>query len=294
MSVIIPLILSTQFDPPLPFADQVIIALLTTLLIHVMSITLIVSRILSEKHQRTEVLIRRGEFTNKLQLMQLGYEKLLANALSENDLFLRYFEEAVEDFTNKIEKAGGHRELDVNEDHFSTTEILMQSFRGKDGDECRFVAHVEDIDFMTDVWSQAHNRSLVQLVDQGRILSVRRLFIYESSDQLLHPEIQDLLRFHKTQAGFDCRTLRRIEFSRFMKDNRISCPDFGIYGTMYLYKTRYADVDNIEGTLIGSEKVVKNYSLAFDRCWDLSDTYGSDLDKGGESARVISWRRNSQ
>lgn len=226
---------------------------------------------LKQQHkQENKIGYIKDQFGTLLSNINTSYDELIRMRRISNDLYTAYFYRSLQQFEQRLYEAATKQELQVNELHFSTTDLLLSCFTGRPNDIIRLVHFLEDNSFMFDVWSQGYYRQIVKLVNESAVTEVRRLFVYKDAAELSTPESQRLLEFHARQPGYDYRVVPFSDFMKFCRDMRTNenGTDFGIYGDWYVYTTRSATADRIEGVFSSSEMVVKAYIDLFDRCWN--------------------------
>jgi hypothetical protein len=173
-----------------------------------------------------------------------------------------------------IAEAASNRELLVDENHLSTTDMLLASFSGQDSDIARFVHYFDDNKWMFETWAKNYCFRLWHLVQKRKLKEVRRLFIYRDPGEKSLEQSKRLMEFHSANDHYDYRVLSESTYKNIVRDfhMRERFKDFGIYGDWYVYRTLAASPEHIEGMFSASERKVRVYQSLFERCWDDAHT----------------------
>ncbi len=270
VSIVIPLVLNTLVSKKLSGVDQFLLGVsiyvaltLTTQAYHL--------RRLDANATKERALWRIDhEFDRRLANIRQSFSDISRNRRTDPEFFTLYFQRSLELFESTINEAASNCELLVDENHLSTTDMLLASFGGRDADIARFVHYFEDNDWMFDTWAKNYCVRLWQLVDSGTLREVKRLFIFKSEgEQELEPS-KKLMEFHGANKGYDYRVLSEATYKQIVRDYhmREQFKDFGIYGDWYVYRTLSAVPERIEGVFSSSERKVREYKEVFRKCWE--------------------------
>lgn len=122
-----------------------------------------------------------NDFDRRLSNIRESFASIVEGRRTEEDFYSLYFERALELFEETIGEAASNRELLVDENHLSTTDMLLASFSGRDSDVACFVHYFEDNEWMFETWAKNYCFRVWRLVQSRKLKEVRRLFIYRRS-----------------------------------------------------------------------------------------------------------------
>lgn len=215
-----------------------------------------------------------NDFDRRLSNIRESFANIVEGRRTEEDFYSLYFERALELFEETIGEAASNRELLVDENHLSTTDMLLASFSGRDSDIARFVHYFEDNVWMFDTWAKNYCFRVWRLVQSRKLKEVRRLFIYRDPQEQTLDQSKRLIEFHAANEHYDYRVLSEETYKNIVRDfhMRERFKDFGIYGDGYVYRTLAASPEHIEGVFSASERKVRVYQSLFERCWDDAQT----------------------
>jgi len=269
LAIMIPIITNLLLTEPMSGINQFFLGTLIFVALADVGVAYDVGKLKKKHDDEMYVDYVRDQFNTSLFNIRKSYDDLIKERRIQNDMYTSYFYRSLQQYEQRIYEAATKQELIVNELHFSTTDLLLGCFSGRDEDVIRLVHFVEENSFMFDVWSRGYYRRIVRLVKDGKIREVRRLFVYKKTDDLSTPETKRLLDFHSRQPGYDYRVVSYGDFMKFCRDLRTNeeGKDFGIYGEWYVYTTHVASADKIEGVYHGSTINVQAYIELFDNCW---------------------------
>jgi uncharacterized protein YhbP (UPF0306 family) len=211
-----------------------------------------------------------NDFDRRLSNIRESFASIVESRRTGKDFYSLYFERALELFEETIGEAASNRELLVDENHLSTTDMLLSSFSGLDSDVARFVHYFEDNEWMFETWAKNYCVRVWRLVQLRKLKEVRRLFIYRDPDEQTSDRSKRLMEFHGANEHYDYRVLSEATYKNIVRDfhMRERFKDFGIYGDWCVYRTLAASPEHIEGVFSASERKVRVYQSLFERCWD--------------------------
>lgn len=281
VSIFVPLSLNLFLDEGIQPLDQFFLGALVFFSISLVGMVLDIARIRLQQEKEARLRFIEDEFREKLYNIEQAYRMILRRRRNYPDLYSQYFERVIEDLEQDIRRAAEQGELEADEKHVETTDLLYSCLQGRDEDILRLVHFMEDNDFMYSTYQQTYYRRMIDLLEEGRVKEVRRLFVYEEGQEEWESS-QKLIDFHRRQPGYRCRLILENEFKNFCADQGIneSYTDFGIYGDWYVYSSRSADPEgDVVGVYYSSENVVDEYVQLFDNCWNHGDIPESITDK---------------
>lgn len=274
LSILVPLITGVFVKNEIKAIDQFFLGVLVFFSVSLVGMVLDVSRLRIEQERERRFRFIENEFRSRLYNIEKAYQKILRSQRVNPDLYSRYFDRVVSEVEQDIKRAAEQGELEADEKHVETTDILYSCLQGRDEDVLRLVHFFKDNDFMYSTLQPTYYRRLIEMVDSGDVVEVRRLFIYKN-DEKEQPSSQKLLEFHQRQPGYRCQLIEYKDFKNFCDDQAINkdYADFGIYGQWYVYKTESAEPQGeIKGVYHSSKKTVDEYIQLFDTCWKHGDT----------------------
>ena len=267
VAVVIPLVIGIIPSIKISSLDQFFIGVLVYVTVTVAGLSYDIVRLLDQRVRAVPLERIEDLFGVHLHNIAAGFKQIVQHSHQERDLFTEYFTRAIEKFEDQINVASSKRELVVNELHVSTTSMLLHCLFGRESDLLRFVHYFQDNEFMLDVWSRGYYTLIVKMIEERHIREVRRLFVYTDRSQLDDPTSKRLIEFHLRQRGYDCRVISDADYKKLIKDANLGTLDFGIYGDLYVYETRYATAQRIEGIYSSAPSRVRSFIEAFDNCW---------------------------
>jgi hypothetical protein len=120
---------------------------------------------------------------------------------------------------------------------------------------------------------RAFNDDLLKRVREGRIKSVRRLFVLSEPQDRDDPVLAGLIRFHEEVEGFTCRLMSHDAFRAIQVDMAVtSYPvhDFGVYGELAYVWPRQGYARHLEearGYFQLDPEMVEKYVTLYERLW---------------------------
>lgn len=270
LAIVIPLVLNTLVSKKLSGIDQFLLGVsiyvaltLTTQAYHL--------RRLDAKSTKDHHLWRiNSDFDRRLANIRESFEDITRNRRTDPEFYSLYFERSLEIFELTINEAASNCELLVDENHLSTTDMLLASFSGREQDVARFVHYFQDNDWMFDTWARNYCVRLWDLVKSRKLREVKRLFIVREPGEEGWEQSKKLMEFHGANEHYDYRILPEETYDHIVHDYhmREQFKDFGIYGDWYVYRTIAAAPERIEGMFSSSERKIRDYQHLFQKCWD--------------------------
>lgn len=269
VSIIFPIILNIALATKLSAVDQFVVGAMIYVVLTVSTQAFHLRRIDSSVGVALDLWRIQNDFDRHLSNIRKSYNELVAGRRTTPEFYQAYFARLIELQETLLNEAVANHDLRVDENHLSTTEMLLACFTGRDDDIFRFVHYFVDNEWMFHTWAQNYTFRLYGLVEQGKLREVRRLFIFQNSGEQDWETSKKLIEFHAANAGYDYRIISEATYRDVVHDfhMRETFRDFGIYGNLYVYRTIAAIPENIEGIFSSSERKVRDYTALFDHCW---------------------------
>jgi hypothetical protein len=195
-------------------------------------------------------------------------------------LIAKYCRRAVGELRHDIETAIGSSEIHVDERSLFLTDFVVDGLRGRPEDLVRLIHRFTDNHIIV----RAHELEWVRKVDEKvrerRITTVRRLFVFDSEDQLRELVSRSLIAAHLQDRRYTCRVIRSDYLEDLLTDHQIPVQvrDFGIYGRYTAFvSTAYTD-EGLQGSYKVQSGEIDHYINAFDACWDSAVAFEPELD----------------
>ncbi|MBO0783042.1 MAG: hypothetical protein J2P37_29860 [Ktedonobacteraceae bacterium] len=211
----------------------------------------------------------RRSIDRKLEEIRESYFAILERVDYDKNFPAQYFDRMISSLQDRLYNAATKEEVRVDELSFACTEIICTVVANRKNQTLRLVYPLSNKDFVFDTWSRGYYRTLVQLAATKQVAEVRRLFIYDSPEDLRQVNFKRLFDFHMRAPRFDCRLVSRADWVKLQRDLRIheGADDFGVWGDLIVYRAVAAQPDHIEGIYSAQLRTVEQYKEFFDLGW---------------------------
>ena len=273
IAIVLPLVLNLTLNKTITGLDQFLIGVLIYVALTLTAQAYHIRRIDASATSNLELWRIKSEFDSRLNNIRQCYYELLSRRRISPEFYSLYFERSLELYEVTINEAVANHELLVDENHLSTTDMLLACFDGRERDIARFTHYFADNDWMFETWAQNYCVQLDELVEQGKLKKVKRLFIYKEDGELALERSRLLMEFHASNPGFEYRAIKEDNYLEIVHDfhMRERFRDFGVYGDWYVYRTIMAVPEHIEGVFSSSERRIKDYQDLFETCFRRGD-----------------------
>jgi hypothetical protein len=277
ISVGVPLASSYMFSSAILPIDQLFIGLFVFVIGTLVQISVEITNLRKIKEAEFSLWEIESEIDVSLNNIRKSYSDILR---MQNPLYKLYFQQRIRHLYDSITKASANEELLVDQDA-DTTEMMLRGFSGQPDHIIRVVHYLKDNNFLFDVHASHFFCEVARLVKDGKITEVRRLFIAENEDDLKEERSKKLIQFHSNTVSFSCQAMYKDGFEKLKRDYHLpmNTYDFGIYGTMYVYRSSISAPDEVKGTFNASSLEVSRFISFFDRCWSSQAVIIIDVDK---------------
>lgn len=280
VSIIIPLVTGLAHNkagrPILTPVEQFGTGCFVFLAITLTGISFDLGQLLKLREDEHEVWSIRQQVDGYLQNIRAAYVTILNNGtvLDEN-LPAQYFARILSSVSDDITEAAAKNELRVDELTFGTTDLLMKVMVHRGSQSLRLVhaldARPNNFDFTT--WSRSYYAELTRLVGEGKLSSVKRLFLYGEDADLTDPLAQKLIAFHRANKGYDYRVLSRADWSNLVRGFGLHYAhhEIGIWGDLLAYIALKSSSADMQGFYTFLPQQIERLGELFEAAWRLGD-----------------------
>lgn len=213
----------------------------------------------------------REDCDGDLENVSRSFVRLAREAYGNNDLFVGHFRQKIRLLAQTIAVVAERHEMRVQADHFLNVDNVLDAFQGDTERVWRYtwdVGNGNEQLFDELAWKRYFERTAT-MVGDGRISEIRTIIVVDEAAAATTRRIEILLGFFKTNPGYSCCIVRRMDFQKLCVDSGLDCGcvDFGIYGTRLLFITEQYE-PNVIGVFTKDPTLIERYSRLFDSMWD--------------------------
>ncbi len=235
------------------------------------------------------------QLSDKLRDIADGLEAVVKTHSSAEDFFPAWYEDKLNRLKDHIFYTTHYQSY-----HFDGSVIQEQSrmykvFRGEKEDFFWATVDCEMIPLFATPEGEIFLRAIDERVRSGQITNVKRLFIFDSPDQLETLTTKLCFCLH-IQSGYDFRIISSQDFETLLYGfgDRNLVPDFGIYGTYYVWETPPKKIFTERGYICMNDAKIKKYTALFKTIWANASNYSSknieELNKKYSQNRLFEFR----
>lgn len=214
-----------------------------------------------------------------LLLISNNIMKLSVDEKQENNIFVNFYIDKLKSIANKIDKSfnSGKFDIDYNmdrEDYFQLSKSIFKVFNKGNHDYFYTISQSDtiSIEWFFDInrMSNTYLKMTYSYLKEGRIKSVRRLFVYEKITDLEFTLLNLLLRLHQN-SGFEIKLISTETFKAHFKREHLS-NDFGIYGKHFVFENNTNSLNGEEffcGFNVNLNRI-DEYTECFNLVWGIS------------------------
>ena len=222
-------------------------------------------------------------YSTNLQDISEGLKTIAGKKTTENGLFEHLYEE-------KLRSLGKHvkHTVQTNCYHFETTLLqeedkIYDVFQGRPTDYFWATSTCDGISWFRSTSGEMFLTAIDAKVKGKKVCALRRLFSYKSPDELKKKDVELFLALHAA-SGYEYKVIKKNDFDNIIKgfhDDSL-VPDFGVYGTHFVWETHPDFNIYIEsGDFCADKLKVKQYYALFNKLWgqaknhpvQITDTY---------------------
>lgn len=275
-SVLIPILLSYSIKDKAgnailgPFEQLVIGAFVFVMftLASLLQQVVVISRATSRDSRVARI---EDDLDAQLQNIRYSYARLLEREEYYENFYAQYFTQVISLVERTLHRAVSEKSLEVDEYTYKASEIFTEIIARRNRDTLRLVHYTSEVEFIIDLWGQDYYRRISNLCCNGNV-QVKRLIVFNHSDELKDPTTGRLLTFHQRNRGYDYRTVQRDVWDRILDDFNIrEHGDMGIWGELFAYRSSSTNATHICGTYTTDSGVVGDCIRAFERAWDFAE-----------------------
>jgi hypothetical protein len=206
---------------------------------------------------------------NKLSMIRKCYHFICENQDVTPDLFQKYFEDRIEVLHKSINDTSKTQELMIDQRHFSHTKIALDCFHNEPEDIFRAVHIFKDNEFFLHGYPQEYSHEITKKLKGKKIQQVKRLLIYMDDAELNLPSSLLIIKSHEETKNYIYKIASYAEYIEVINQELTSkYPDFGIYGSKYLYRAEVSEKDYIRGIWTKEKGTIMKYIDIFDKFFE--------------------------
>ena len=205
-----------------------------------------------------------------LSTIRKHYNEIRAQQNDRNCLFGECIEEFVIKLRETVITAAVKSQLEINQNHFDTTRILLNCMGGRKSDIFRAVHFLKDNIYM---FNTPHAKTffikLHEKLIAKKIIEVQRIIVFDDPEDLNSPQSKKLIQFHRNTDCYSCKLIRREDYAGYLNDCGLerTTQDFGIYGNRYIYFAKESHSNKIVGLFSQDNYIINNHIKCFDEIW---------------------------
>ena len=249
-------------------SERIILSCVTYLLWTAIDILRYTKKLYERELQHGEIWSIDSEFEVILNNIRKHYHDISKRFYGNKDLFKDYFTTSLSSIAQEIKNAAEKHEVYVKDYHFSSTELVLEAFKGDDTQILRYVWVLEhDEPFFNDTWKN-YCKQIDETIKQGQIKEVRALLIKAPEADMKDRRVLALLGFFCHSKGYDYRVIDSRSYDELSTDSQIdrNYIDFGIYGKRYIFRTKkYEPIPC--GDFSKDQSLIERYTKFFDLSW---------------------------
>lgn len=218
--------------------------------------------------------------------------KLSLDGNADNDIFINFYTDTLKTLSEKVNKSfdTGKFELDYDmnkDDYAQLSKSIFQVFNKQTNDYFYTISKCDENSinwfFNINKMSNTYLKIAYSYLQNGKISQIKRLFVYETIDELNYDLINLLLQLHNN-SGFNIRFISYNNFlAQFKKEHLYT--DFGIYGQHFIFENNNYSSD--ENTFCGfnvDRSRILEYTECFNTVWDIA--YRVEFDRQFTKAEI--------
>jgi len=196
----------------------------------------------------------------------------------DNDIFVDFYIKNLTTLSGRIYRSLTTKRFEIDydmnkHDYASLSQSIFRVFKGRDTDYFFTISksNQSDVDWFFDDKKMSGNylKMAYTYLNEKKIQSVRRIFIFSNNEQLEYKLMILLLRLHQN-SGFEVKLLPQDFFENHLNNEHLFS-DFGIYGDHFVFENNGNPANSLKlcGFSIDSDRICK-YRELFTLLWDIS------------------------
>jgi hypothetical protein len=174
--------------------------------------------------------------------------------------------------------ARGRYPIDVERSDYEDLLFSQYDGRPQNREFCATVTAANLNWFLTDS-GVVFTRQMMETYKRGRLSSIRRVFIYNTSDEMDSLEVRLFLKLHSV-SPYSIKAMsisELIDIVRRATRAKMVVTDFGIHANSSVWETRTTTDGSFRGYFVFDPVAVRQYSNVFDRIWECADDVSTSL-----------------
>ena len=202
-----------------------------------------------------------------------GLHEIIVERNLRNSFFIDHYQRELGVLRSQVQRTITDSEVPIERHHIESTYVLLSLYEQKEHSVFRATAVCSDVGDTFDVTYQVYFREWMRRLHDGKVGSLRRLFLYSDPNELMTQNNLKLLAVHNQSVDNLVGKIVRVDdFLRTKADFFITdgVLDIGIFSNqlVYLGQTRH-DAD-ITGRFSKDDELIEKYTYMFDAVWDSS------------------------
>lgn len=271
----IPFLVSRFSATPLSLGEGTLLAFLILMTLTLIEVLFIVKLTYDLKVGELEIWDHRQGVDGVIGKIRTGLHHVIADENLRDSFFLDHYRRELELLLSRIQHTISKREVLLDRHHIDSTEVLLSLYDSSDHEEFLATHVVGDITDYFDVTYQVYFDAWLKRLKEGKVKSLRRLFVYEDEKEFERLNARKLAAFHNSKVpGLEAKAIKRSELMRFKNDYFITdgVEDFGIFSNAYIYLGQRRQNDDISGYFSRDQVLIRNYTNCFNALWSATST----------------------
>ena len=265
----IPLLLDYFNKDLFTLTNEIILGFLIKITLSLSELIYLTQQIYNTDIILSDIWDNKHEIDSVIGNIRKNLHDIIQHQSSDNFYFEHYKSELLW-IEGRLRDTIGRKEIVLDRHHINATNALLSIFDSKDHNTFRATHLLWQTGDKFDVTYQVYFKAWIEKLKEGKVREIRRVFVYDKSDDLESKNAKKLLAYHRgTDLALHARIVTRSELNRFKADFNISdgVEDFGIFSDTYLYLGSTRNREQISGRFSKDKSRIENYISCFDALW---------------------------
>jgi len=227
------------------------------------------NKILDDINKLVNVQTRLHDYEIKIQRISDGLKFIASKYNNESDFFAPWYDERISNLLNNINHTIETESYYFIEGQIQEQDRMWKIFKGQKTDYFWATCTCKGIEWFLTPEGDYVTKGLDDTFKHGGLIGIRRLFLYESDDELADFRTTLCFFLHK-QSGYEYRVISRKDFDSMLHrfGSSTMASDFGIYGEHFVWETSTEHQVFIEsGNVCVSKMKIAKYADLFNKIW---------------------------
>ena len=232
----------------------------------------------------------------KIQEIAKNLEAIEHSCSDKDDLFERWYDKKLDELLEHTKRTAGTESYTFDTSLIREQGEIFKIFHGSESDYHWATSSCKGIDWFLTTEGESFIRQLYKTYKEGKIRSLRRLFIYDSMDELADLKVELCLYLHET-SNYEYEIISRDEFKSIwvdFRDQTLSL-DFGLHGSYFVWETPPKDpVIDKHGEVCANKKRINTYTQLYKTLWAQAYDYrieNQDIRENYKDYRIDDFRQ---